>query len=380
MIKTYKIRLLPTPEQQALMWQHVGACRYIWNYMLALQKARYESGEEHLSHFDMINMLKPLKNDGEHGWLYNISANALQTICGDLAKAYDRLFKKTARHPKFKSRKKSKPNFPIRSNVYFKDGCAVISKLGKITYKTNYQLPQGRNHKFTNPRISYVNGKWILTVGVECENQAYDLTDKPMWIDLGVKELAIVSFGDEELDFHNINKSKRVRSLERKKRHVQRSISRKYRANGSWVKSKAIIKLEAMAKEIDYKLSNIRTNYIHQTTHKLVSMLPCRITMEDLNISGMMKNRHLSKAIQRQCLSEFIRQMEYKSGWRGIEFIQAGRFFPSSKICSGCGSIKKDLKLKDRVYECECGLVIDRDYNAAINLMRYESRTERLSA
>jgi putative transposase len=380
MIKTYKIRLLPTAEQEQKMWQHIGACRYIWNYMLALQKTRYENGEKHLSNFDMNNLLKPLKNDGEHDWMYEVSNTSLQKICADLSKAYQRLFKKAAMPPRFKSRKKAKPNFPVRETVYFKDGFVSIEKLGKLTYKTNYTIPQGREQKFSNPRVSFVNNKWILTVGVECENQVLELTDKPMGIDLGVKALAVVSFGDERLDFHNINKSKRVRTLERKLKRIQRAISRKYRTNGSWDKSNAIIKYEAIAKEVLYKLSNIRHNYVHQTTHSLVSKLPYRITMEDLNVRGMMKNRHLSKAIGQQCFGEFIRQMRYKCDWSGIEFVQAPVFYPSSKTCSSCGWIKPDLKLKDRTFICECGYVVDRDFNAAINLMKYADSHTRAAA
>lgn len=193
-----------------------------------------------------------------------------------------------------------------------------------------------------------------------------------MGIDLGVKELAVVSYDGQPLVFHNINKSKRVRNLKSKLKHLQRKVSRKYHTNKSWNKTKNIEKVERQIKEIQYRLSNIRNNYIHQTTHTLVSLNPIRVVMEDLNITGMMKNRHLSKAIQEQCMYEFIRQMKYKCEWRGIEFVQVDRFYPSSKTCSHCGSVKHDLKLSDRKFVCsECGLEIDRDYNAAINLMKY---------
>ena len=384
MIKSYKIRLHPTPEQEAQMWQHIGACRWVWNYMVALQRQRHSDGEKHLSAFDMINLLKPLKNDGEHEWLYEISHGSLKVVCQDLALAYKELFKKSKGRPKFKSRKLSKPNFPLAQglgHVYFKDGFATIPKIGKVKYTTNYTLPQGRASKFSNPRISFIGEKWILTLGVECENQAPTLSDNAMGIDVGVKELAVVAFGDEQIVFHNINKSKKVRGLVRKKKFLQRKVSRKYRTNKSFNKTKSILKYERMIAEIDYRIANIRRNYLHQTTHALVSMLPNRVVMEDLNVQGMMQNRHLSRAIQEQCLGEFFRQMEYKCEWMGIEVVRVGRFYPSSKTCSCCGTVKSDLKLSDRVYECpECGLSIDRDYNAAINLMRYANQKEGLAA
>lgn len=377
MIKSYKIRLYPTKAQERLMWQHVGSCRYIWNYMLDLQQKLHEAGEKHLSVFDMINLLAPLKTDAEHLWLKDVSNSSLCHICRDLDKAYKRFFKKTSGFPKFKSRKRSKVAFPIRETLYFKDGVAKIEKLGQVKCKTDFELPSGRGYKYSNPRVSYVNGKWLLSFGMECENQAPTLTDKSMGIDLGVKDLAVVEFGGEPMVFHNINKSKRMKQLKRMQKHLQRDISRKYYANrvgNHYVKTKNIERQEAKLRKLYARITNIRTNYIHQTTHKLVSLLPARVVMENLNVIGMMKNRHLSKAVQEQCFYKFIRQMQYKCEWNGIEFVQVDRYYPSSKTCSCCGSIKRNLKLSDRVYNCdECGLVIDRDYNAAINLSRYEA-------
>lgn len=378
MIKSYKIRLYPTKEQEQLMWKHVGSCRFIWNWMLAKQEELYKQGEKHLSGFDMINLLSPMKKQEEYKWMREVSNISLCTICRDLDKAYKMFFKKTSGFPKFKSRKKSKPNFPIRTDtLYFKDDKVLnIEKIGKVMYKTDFVFEYGRNAcKFTNARVSYINGKWMLSFGMECENQVHELNDVSMGIDLGVKDLAIVEYNGEPLVFHNINKSKQMRNIGKRLKHLQRSISRKYEANRDgkkYNKTKNIEKQEERLRKLRARQSNIRRNYIHQTTHKLVLLLPKRIVMEDLNVQGMMKNRHLSKAVQEQCFYEFIRQMEYKCAWSGIEFIKADRFYPSSKTCSGCGCIKKDLKLSDRTYHCsDCGLVIDRDYNAAINLSRY---------
>lgn len=377
MIKSYKIRLYPTKEQEALMWKHIGACRYIWNYMLAYQQEQYVNGEKHLSAFDMIKLLTPLKKDGEHEWLCEVSNASLGVVCRDLDKAYKGFFKKIARFPKFKSCKRSKKTYPVKDDrIYFINSKLMhIEKVGKIKYKTDFDLPQGRGHKFTNPRISNVNGKWMLSFGMECENQAPVLTDISMGIDLGVKDLAIAEFNGTKITYRNINKTSKMKRLEKQRRHLERSISRKYEQNrrgNTFVKTNNIMRSEERLKKMYARMTNIRTNYIHQTTHDLVSLLPKRVVMEDLNVTGMMKNRHLSKAIQEQCFGEFIRQMQYKCEWNGIEFVQVGRFYPSSKTCSCCGAIKRDLRLRDRVYVCaECGAEIDRDYNAAINLSRY---------
>lgn len=378
MIKSKIIRLFPTKEQEQKLWRHVGASRFIWNYMLALQIKRYESGEKHLSAFGMNYLLTELKKTEELSWLNEISADSPRRVCADLAKAYDDFFKKGKGFPKFKSRKKAKPSFPLRDSVgkvWFSEHVVTIPVIGKVAYKTNYDLPFGNKQKFTNPRISYTaNGKWLLTLGVECETQAPTLTDEPMGIDLGVKEMAVVSFNNECYTFCNRNKSRRARESRRKLRHYQRRLARKYRTNGSYAETQNIRKDKEKIKLLYNHIANAQKDYIHQTTHTLISMKPRKVVMEDLNVQGMMKNRHLSKAIQEQCFYEFIRQMKYKCEWNGIEFVQADRFYPSSKTCSCCGAYKRDLKLSDRVFRCsECGAELDRDYNAAINLMRYET-------
>ena len=365
------------------MWRHIGASRFIWNYMLALQQERYKNGEKHLSAYGMNYVLTDVKHSDGYEWLNDISCSTLQRTCADLAKAYDGFFKKQTGFPKFKSRKKSKPSFALADaigKVWFSETCVNIPTVGKVAYKTNYNIPLGRDKKFANPRISYTaNHKWIITVGVDCESQAPMLTDKPMGIDLGVKELAVVAFGDEQIVFHNKNKSKKVRQLRRKLKHLQRNLARKYRTNGSYEETNAIKELKDQIKRLYFHISNIQRDYIHQTTHTLVSLLPKIVTMEDLNVKGMMRNRCNSRAIGEQCFSEFIRQMKYKCEWNGIEFFQVDRFYPSSKTCSCCGAIKKDLKQGDRTYICkECGTVIDRDYNAAINLMKYKVHHEEL--
>lgn len=202
-----------------------------------------------------------------------------------------------------------------------------------------------------------------------------DCTDIPsnegIGIDLGIKDLAICS---DKHKYQNINKTQKIKKLEKRKRRLQRSVSRKYEKNKkgeSYCKTSNIIKREKELLKLNHRLTNIRQNYLHQTTSEIIKREPSFICIEDLNVKGMMKNKHLSKAIQQQKLYEFRRQIEYKSAWNNIKVIIADRFFPSSKLCSCCGNIKKDLKLSDRIYKCKCGNIIDRDYQASLNLKRY---------
>lgn len=377
MIRSLKVRLYLTEDQEILARKHIGCARFIWNYMLAEQIKRRKDDKKHLSRFDMINLLTPLKKQEEYKFLNEVSSQALKIICSDLNQAYQNFFNKVTGFPKFKSKHKSKMAFPIRmenEKFYFVKDYVQIEKLGHVKYKSSKPIPLGKGvAKFTNPRVSLVNGKWILSFGVECENQAVHTEHKGrIGIDLGIKELAVASVNGEQMNFHNINKSKRVRTLKHKIKHLQRKVSRKYRTNGNYEKTNAILKTEAQIREIHYHLANIRLNYIHQTTHKLTELYPEVITMEDLNVGGMMKNKHLAKAIAEQNFYEFRRQMEYKCEAKGIKLQFADRFYPSSKTCSCCGHIKKDLKLTDRTYICsECGLKIDRDFNAALNLEGY---------
>lgn len=377
--KSYRVRIYPNKKQEELIWKHIGASRFIWNYMLDLQQERYKNGEKHLSAYDMSYLIKSLRQ--EHEWLQEVATNSLYRVCADLANSYQRFFKGISGYPSYKSRKRSKHAYPFRNEgLYFKGKVAVLEILGKVKYKSDYKFPQGRGHKYSDVRLHFDNGKYMLSFVVECENQApIELTDKPMGIDLGIKELAVVAFGDEQIIFHNINKSKKMRDIDKRIKHGQRSLSRKYLASmkrngGKCIKTNNIVKEEKKVAKLQRRTSNIRNNYIHQTTHDLTSMLPKQVVMEKLNVSGMMKNKHLSRAIEYQAFSKFIIRIKYKCEWKGIRFIQADRFYPSSKKCSNCGEIKKDLKLKDRTYVCpHCGFRIDRDYNAAINLMRYEA-------
>lgn len=371
MIKSVKIRLLPTKEQELLMFKTIGCSRFAYNWALNRCNELYKLGDK----YAMANIRKEftqLKKQDDFKWLNEVSNTTMVESMRNLDKAFKSFFKKKSKYPKFKSKRKSRQSFYVRyDSLYFKDDICNIEKIGKVKFKTNYDIP---DCKYTNPYCSYDGKYWYLSFGFEHnENQVVLNKDLSIGIDLGIKDLAVVNVLDKPIK--NINKSEKVRKLEKRLERLQRQLSRKYEENkcgNNFVKTNNIIKLEKQIKLLHRKLSNIRKNHIHQATNKIIKLYPYRVVMEDLNVSGMMKNKHLSKAIQDQCFYEFIRQMKYKCKFNGIEFIQADRFFPSSKKCSCCGEIKSILKLKDRVYKCEhCGLEIDRDKNASINLGDY---------
>ena len=225
--------------------------------------------------------------------------------------------------------------------------------------------------KYMNPRFTYDGLYWYVSVSIETDDISNTTTNDGVGIDLGLKDLAICSDGNT---YPNINKTQRVKTLEKRKRRLQRSISRRYEYNkkgNRYCKTCNIIKGERELLKVTKRLTNIRRNHLHQTTSEIIKRKPSFICIEDLNVSGMMKNKHLSKAVQQQGLYEFRRQIEYKSDWNNIPVIIADRYFPSSKLCSCCGQIKKYLKLSDRIYQCDCGNTIDRDFQASLNLKMY---------
>ena len=372
MILSKKVRLYPSEIQEKKLWQSVGTARFIYNWTLSKQEENYKNGGKFISDGVLRKELTQLKKS-ELSWLNEVSNNVSKQAVKDACNAYKRFFNGLSDKPRFKSRRKSKKSF-YNDNIKLKvkeNRLVNIEKVGWI--KTNEQLPIGV--KYSNPRISYDNKYWYISVGIEKEEVKEDLTDVSLGIDLGLKILAICSDGTV---FKNINKSNVVRKIEKRLKRLkrlQRQVSRKYEQNKKgkeYVKTKNIIKLEKQIQQVHRRLANIRNNYLHKTTTSIVKTKPYRVVIEDLNIKGMMKNKHLSDAIRKQGFYEFKRQLEYKCKFRGIELVVADRFYPSSKTCSQCGKVKKDLKLKDRVYNCSCGLSIDRDLNASINLSRYK--------
>lgn len=373
MILAKKVRIYPTKEQEQKLWQSVGTARFIYNYTLAKQEENYKNGGKFISDGIIRKELTQLKKS-ELIWLNEVSNNVTKQAVKDACNAYKRFFKGLAKKPKFKIRKKSKPSFyNDTSKLKVKEKKVLIEKVGWI--KTNEQIPI--DVKYNNPRVTYDNKYWYISVGVEVDKKQEELTDISLGIDLGLKDLAVCSDGKV---FKNINKTKEVKNLEKRLKQKQRQISRKYEINkikkgGScqFIKTKNIEKLENTTKLMHRKLTNIRDNYIHQVTTSIVKTKPYRIVIEDLNVSGMIKNKHLSDSVRKQCFNKFRQYITYKAELYGIGLVIADRFYPSSKTCSKCGFIKKDLKLKDRVYRCpHCGVVIDRDYNASLNLSMYK--------
>ncbi|GAB6549538.1 RNA-guided endonuclease TnpB family protein [Bacillus cereus] len=369
MIIAKKVRLYPSPLQEQKLWQSVGTARFIYNWTLAKQEENYKKGGKFISDNDLRKEITQLKKT-ELFWLNEVSNNVAKQAVKDACNAYKRFFKGLSEKPRFKSKRKSKKSF-YNDNVKLKvkhGNLVNIEKVGWI--KTNEQLPI--DVKYSNPRISYDNKYWYISVGLEKEAILEQLTDVSLGIDVGLKDLAICSDGTV---YKNINKTYIVRKTEKKLRRLQRQVSRKYEKNKdgkTFRKTRNIIKVEREIQRIHRRLANIRYNHLHQTTTSIAKTKPYRVVIEDLHVKGMMKNKHLSKAIAKQGFYEFKRQLDYKCKLRGIELVLADRFYPSSKTCSRCGEIKKDLKLKDRIFKCICGFTIDRDINASINLSNYK--------
>ena len=373
--------LLPNNKQKTKLFQYANTARFAYNWALDKEQENYKNGRKFISDGDLRKEFTQLKKTEEYGWLNNVSNNVTKQAMKDACDAYKRFFKGLAKFPKFKSRKHATPSF-YQDNVKIQftdthvkaEGFADSKKKNKQKLNWIKLAEHGRiptSCKYMNPRIKYDGLNWYITVGIACEDYTALPSNEGIGIDLGIKDLAICS---DEHKYQNVNKAQRTKKLEKRKRRLQRSISRKYEKNKkgeSCCKTRNIIKSEKELLKLNHRLTNIRQNHLHQITSSIVKREPSFICIEDLNVSGMVKNKHLSRAVQQQGFYEFRRQIEYKSAWNNISVIIADRFFPSSKLCSCCGAIKKDLKLSGRIYRCACGNVIDRDYQAAINLKRY---------
>ena len=383
MLKSYKVRLEPNNKQHARMMQYAGAARFAYNWALEQQDKNHKAGGKFLSDCDLRKQFTLHKQTNP--WLYDISNAVTAQAINDACLAYIRFFKKQANFPKFKSRKRSKPSF-------FQNGWKIMFtsthvKIAKISTKTTrnkrklnwIKLTETNRIPFVdtylNPRVTFDGLHWYVSVGVEHPDDSVPVpTGQGIGIDLGLKELAVCS---DKHTYKNINKTDRVKRLEKQKLRKQRQISKKYILNkqgNNYVKTKNIEKSELKLLKINHKLTNIRKDYIHKVTTDIVKREPSFIVLEDLNITGMLKNKHLAKSVQEQCFYRFREILTYKAERAGIKLVIADRFYPSSKLCSHCGSIKHNLKLSDRTFKCnECGLEIDRDLNASLNLCRYST-------
>ena len=381
MIKTIRVMLIPNNKQKAKLFQYANTARFAYNWALGREQENYKNGGKFICEGDLRKEFTQLKKKEEYLWLKKISNNVPKQAIKDACTAYQNFFNGVSNAPRFKSKKHSIPKFyQDTKKIKFTDTHVKVEgfatskrhnkqKLNLIRLAEHSRIPT--DCKYFNPRIKYDGLNWYLTVGIEYKDKESIPSNDGIGIDLGIKDLAICS---DKHKYKNINKIQKVKKLEKRKRRLQRCISRRYEKNKKgecYCKTSNIIKSEKELLKLNHRLTNIRQNYLHQTTSEIVKREPSFICIEDLNVKGMMKNRHLSKAIQQQSFGEFRRQIEYKSKWNNTKIIIADRFFPSSRLCSCCGKIKKDLKLSDRIYRCECGNIIDRDYQAAINLKQY---------
>lgn len=389
MIKSIKVRLRPNNTQLTRLFQYAGCARFAYNWAIVREQENYSQGNKFLSDNDLRREFTQLKKHDDYEWLNHISNNVTKQAIKEACKAYINFFKKQTKYPKFKSKKRSKQSFfQDGTKIKFTDthvkveGFPMSKKRNKQKLNWIKLCEKGRiptDCKYMNPRFTYDGLYWYVSVSIEVDDNIDTSLNDGIGIDLGLKDLAICSDGHT---YQNINKTQRVKKLEKQKRRLQRSVSRKYNMNKkgeSYKKTSNIIKREKELLKLTRRLTNIRHNYLHQTTSEIIKRKPSFICIEDLNVRGMMKNRHLSKAVRQQRLYEFRRQIEYKSAWNHIPVIIADRFFPSSKLCSCCGMIKKDLKLSDRIYKCECGNTIDRDFQASLNLKAYGENVLRQS-
>lgn len=375
MYLTKKIMLLPTEEQEIKFKKFSGTARFVYNLMIEKEKEYYSKNNSYLKENEFRKELTKLKQTEEFSWLKEISSNVIKIAVKDCNDAFIKFFKKVAKFPKFKTLKNSKMSFYVNYETLKKTQKGFKGeKLGEV--KTKEPLPNiSKDEHYTNPRITFDGKYWYLTVGYKAkDNNAIKNSKEIIGIDLGIKDFAVLSNGKI---YKNINKTIKVKRLKRKLKIKQKQLSKKIliakKENRKLSNCKNFLKLKNQIRLIHRKLSNIRLNYLHQITSEIVKTKPSKIVIEDLDVSRMLKNRHLSEKISEQNFYKFREILTYKCKLNNIELVTADKFYPSSKTCSCCGHIKQDLKLKDRVFKCPtCGFEIDRDLNAAINLVNYK--------
>lgn len=371
MIKGFKIKIHPNKEQKILMNKTFGCARFAYNWTLNKQLEAFKNGEKFIQEKELrkefTKLKKDMKTKGE-AWLYEIPNNATKQAIKDCFRAYENFFNSKAKKPKFKSKKHSKLSFyndTYKIKVF--NNKVQLEVIGLINLAEENRIPSG---KIYNPRISFDGLNYWLSVNVQVDdNQINKNSDKektePIGIDLGIKTLMTCS---NEMNFKKINTEKQIKKLKR----LQKRASRHYlnmKNNKTTEKSKNLLKLEKSILKQYQRITNIRLNNIHQITTNIIKLNPSHIVIEDLVISNMIKNKHLSYKIEDCSFYEIRRQLEYKCEWNNINLIIADKWFASSKICSNCGNKKEILSLSERTYKCDyCNCIIDRDFNASINL------------
>lgn len=382
MLRSYKTEIKPTPEQKQVINRTLGVCRYVYNFYIAYNKEMYAKENRFVTGMEFSKWLNNefIPNNPEYKWIKDVSSKSVKQSILYAERAYKNFFKGKSKFPRYKKKAKSDVKmYFVRNNAHTIISCErhriKTPTLGWVRLKEKGYIPTNPNtHIIKSGAISYKAGRYYISVLVEQEDTVKpNLNDFGIGIDLGLKDFAICS---NSKVYVNINKSSRIRKLEKKLKREQRSLSRKYEDYKKLSKNlkgeatrQNIRKQKLKVQKLYQRLDNIRTDYINKVISEMVKTKPKWITIEDLNVSGMIKNRHLSKAIQQQKFYEIRSKMLAKCKEYGIELRIVDRFYPSSKTCHNCGNIKTELKLSERVYHCsECGYIEDRDYNASLNL------------
>ena len=375
MLKSFKTEINPTEEQKARIRRTIGTCRYVYNFYLGHNKALHDNGKKFMTgkSFSLWLNNEYIPDNPDKTWISEVYSKAVKKSIEDGCTAFTRFFKHQSDFPKFKKKGKSDVKmYFVRNNP--KD-CQCerhrlkIPTLGWVRIKEKGYIPTTRDgYMIRSGTVSVKAGRFYVSVLVEIPDVNIDNnSNEGIGIDLGLKDFAIISNGKT---YRNINKSAGLKKLEKQLIREQRSLSRKYEnlKKGESTQRANIQKQKLKVQKLHHKMDNIRTDYINKTIAEIVKTKPSYITIEDLNVKGMMKNRCLSKAVASQKFYEFRTRLKAKCDENGIELRVADRFYPSSKTCHHCGSVRKNLKLSDRIYRCECGYVADRDLNAALNL------------
>ena len=379
LLKSFKTEINPTQEQMQKINRTIGTCRFVYNFYLAHNKELYDSEKRFLSGMDFQKWLNNiyLKENPEYLWIKEVSSKSVKQSIMNADKAFKRFFKKQSGFPRFKKKNRADVKmYFIRNNP---NDCLCerhrisIPTLGWVRLKEKGYIPTSKQgYRIKSGTVSRKAGRYYVSVLIDMPD-----TEKPqlntfgLGIDLGIKEFAVMSNGIVK---KNINKTAKLRKLEKQLKREQRCLSRKYEDLKRRNKKKGeatrqnIQKQLLRVQKLHQRIDNIRTDYMNKTIAEIVKNKPSYITIEDLNVKGMMKNRHLAKAVASQKFYEFRIKLETKCKETGIELRIVDRWYPSSKLCHKCRSLKKDLKLSDRKYICKCGYHADRDFNASLNL------------
>ena len=382
LLKSYKTEINPTFKQKQIINRTIEVCRYVYNFYLAYNKETYETEKRFVSGMEFSKWLNNefVTNNSEFHWIKEVSSKSVKQSIMNAERAFKNFFKRKSQFPKFKKKGKSDVKmYFVKTDAKVIIPCErhriKIPTLGWVRLKEKGYIPTNPNtHIIKSGTVSYKAGRYYISVLAEEQEQSKPLLNNfGIGVDLGVKDFAICSNGKA---YNNINESSQIRKLEKKLKREQRGLSRKYEdykklnKNLKGVATRQNIQEQTLkVQKLHLRLKQIRSDYINKVISELVKTKPMWITIEDLNVGGMMKNRHLSKAIAQQKFFEFRTKLSVKCKEYGIELRIVDRFYPSSKTCHNCGCIKSDLKLSDRVYHCnECGYIEDRDFNASLNL------------